>query len=153
MKLRVSGDTYLLLSPPLPELIGAAMVRVGVHISIAGSVVKSVERAESAGCNTFQIFSRNPRGWAFHDLNGEDCADFKRELSRSGIFPPVDHMPYLPNLATPKPDVYEKSVMTLIMSAFKCLTYKYRRQVGEDERLDKGNHYFNQINENCKQHR
>lgn len=110
----------LLLSCPPPELIGAAMVRVGVHVSIAGSVAKAVERAENAGCDTFQIFSRNPRGWGFHDLSGEDSAAFARELARSGIFPPVDHMPYLPNLATPKPEVYEKSVMTLTAELQRC---------------------------------
>lgn len=96
------------------------MVHVGVHVSIAGSIARSVERAESAGCDTFQIFSRNPRGWGFHDLSGEDCAAFAKELSRSGIFPPVDHMPYLPNLATPKPEVYEKSVMTLTAELRRC---------------------------------
>lgn len=113
-------DHHLLLSRPLPELIGAAMVRVGVHVSIAGSVVRSVERAANAGCDTFQIFSRNPRGWAFHDLSGEDSSAFKKELTLSGIFPPVDHMPYLPNLATPKPEVYEKSVMTLTAELQRC---------------------------------
>ena len=40
-----------------------------------------------------------------------------------------------------------------MMSAFKCLTNKNCSQVGEDERLDKGNHYFNQIDKYCKQNR
>jgi endonuclease IV len=38
-------------------------LNLGVHTSIAGGLVRAVERAESLGCNGFQIFSRNPRGW------------------------------------------------------------------------------------------
>ena len=95
-------------------------VTVGVHVSIAGSIGKSVERAQELGCDTFQIFSRNPRGWGFRDLSPDDVAVFRHELERSGIYPPVDHMPYLPNLATPNQEMYEKSVMTLTAELERC---------------------------------
>ncbi len=98
------------------------MVRVGVHVSIAGSIAKAVERAETAGCDTFQIFSRNPRGWAFRDLDPGEAALFRENIGRSGISPPVDHMPYLPNLATGKAEFYEKSVMTLAAELRRCGT-------------------------------
>ena len=39
-------------------------MRFGVHVSIAGSFAKAVARAESLGCEAFQIFAGNPRGWA-----------------------------------------------------------------------------------------
>jgi deoxyribonuclease-4 len=96
------------------------MVNVGVHVSIAGSIAKSVDRAAALGCTTFQIFSRNPRGWAWKDLNEEDVREFRKRLDKSGIFPPVDHMPYLPNLAGPNPDHYGKSVDTLIAELSRC---------------------------------
>lgn len=98
------------------------MVRVGVHVSIAGSIAKSVDRAETAGCDTFQIFSRNPRGWAFKDLDPGEAALFRDNVERSGLFPPVDHMPYLPNLATGKPEFYEKSITTLAAELDRCGT-------------------------------
>ena len=98
------------------------MVRIGVHVSIAGSIAKSVERAESAGCNTFQIFSRNPRGWAFKGLDHGEAALFRENVERSGLYPPVDHMPYLPNLATGKADFYEKSITTLAAELGRCET-------------------------------
>ncbi|HON81068.1 MAG TPA: deoxyribonuclease IV [Methanoregulaceae archaeon] len=96
------------------------MVRVGVHVSIAGSIAKAVERAEAAGCDTFQIFSRNPRGWAFKELDPDQVALFRENLGKSGMFPAVDHMPYLPNLATGKAEFYEKSVMTLAAELSRC---------------------------------
>jgi deoxyribonuclease IV len=89
------------------------MVRVGVHVSIAGSIAKSVERAQGIGCDTFQVFSRNPRGWAAKPLVPEEAAAFRRALAASGMAPAVDHMPYLPNLASPKDELYERSVLGL----------------------------------------
>jgi len=96
------------------------MVKVGVHVSIAGSIGKAVERAAEAGCDTFQIFSRNPRGWQFRDLSADDIAAFKGNMDKFKIVPPVDHMPYLPNLATPKDDLYARSIMTLSAELKRC---------------------------------
>jgi deoxyribonuclease-4 len=96
------------------------MVNVGVHVSIAGSIALSVGRAKEAGCDTFQIFSRNPRGWGFKDLNPDEAAAFRDNVRISGLFSPVDHMPYLPNLATGNRDVYEKSVAALSAELSRC---------------------------------
>jgi deoxyribonuclease-4 len=98
------------------------MVRVGVHVSIAGSIANSVGRAEAAGCDTFQIFSRNPRGWAFRDLDPGEAALFREQVRRSGLYPPVDHMPYLPNLATGRAEFSEKSTATLVAELSRCGT-------------------------------
>jgi deoxyribonuclease-4 len=95
------------------------MVKVGVHVSIAGSVDMSVGRAVERGCDVFQIFSRNPRGWAFKGLTPEEQRSFRENVERSGLLA-FDHMPYLPNLATPKEDVYEKTVATLIAELKRC---------------------------------
>jgi deoxyribonuclease-4 len=89
------------------------MVTVGVHVSIAKSIDLAVDRAKEAGCDTFQIFSRSPRGWAFKDLPDEQIKAFREKLAASGIRVPVDHMPYLPNLASPKGEHYRKSVDAL----------------------------------------
>jgi deoxyribonuclease-4 len=96
------------------------MVTVGVHVSIAGGISKAVGRASAAGCDTFQIFSRNPRGWAFRDLDPPEVTLFRQELDRSGLSPAVDHMPYLPNLATMNPEFAEKSQLTLAAELSRC---------------------------------
>jgi deoxyribonuclease-4 len=89
------------------------MVTVGVHVSIAKSIDLAVDRAVSIGCDTFQIFSRSPRGWSFKDLTDEQVKAFREKMKASGIAVPVDHMPYLPNLASPKGEHYSRSVDTL----------------------------------------
>jgi deoxyribonuclease-4 len=95
------------------------MVNVGVHISIAGSLDRAVDRAKDAGCDVFQIFSRNPRGWGFSPLSEDTRNAFTVKIRSSGIIPVV-HMPYLPNLASPKQEIYEKSVATLSAELDRC---------------------------------
>jgi deoxyribonuclease-4 len=95
------------------------MIRVGVHVSIAGSLDLAVDRAKIAGCDAFQMFSRNPRGWGFMPLSDEACDSFRKKIRSSSILP-VDHMPYLPNLASPKPEIYTKSISALSTELDRC---------------------------------
>ncbi len=96
------------------------MVKLGLHISIAGSIDRAVERASERGCNTFQIFTRNPRVWRFKDLGEDETKEFIRKRRESGIEPVISHMPYLPNLASPKEDVYKRSVVSLKSELLRC---------------------------------
>jgi deoxyribonuclease-4 len=99
----------------------SGMVKVGVHVSIAGSLDLAVDRASDAGCDVFQIFSRNPRGWGYQPVNAGVAEAFRAKVRTTGLIP-VDHMPYLPNLASPRPDVWEKSVATLAAELGRCHT-------------------------------
>lgn len=89
--------------------------KVGFHVSIAGGISNSVDNAKGLGCSAFQIFSRNPRGWAAKPLAPDDVAAFKDKMAASGIdrSSTVVHMPYLPNLSGPAGEMYVKSVDTL----------------------------------------
>lgn len=85
-------------------------MRIGVHVSIAGNISDSLIRAHALGCNTMQIFSRNPRGWQVSKLAGKDIKRFKELKSQYGISPVVVHIPYIINLATPDDILYRKSI-------------------------------------------
>jgi deoxyribonuclease-4 len=100
----------------------ALMARMGVHVSIVGGVDKAVGRAKEKGCDVFQIFSSNPRGWKTKPISSEDAESFAVQFKKSGIDLAVDHMPYLPNLASPKDDVYAKSVDALATELVRCRT-------------------------------
>ncbi len=95
------------------------MVRVGVHVSIAGSLESAVDRATAKGCDVFQMFSRNPRGWAFRPLSAGDTGGFAAKITATGLLP-VDHMPYLPNLASPREEIYKQSVSALTAELGRC---------------------------------
>ena len=82
-------------------------------MSIMGSIDKVVDRAVERGCNTLQMFSRNPRGWRSRELNSGEVESFRLKVKKSGVRPIFIHTPYLLNLASPKADVYRKSVDAL----------------------------------------
>lgn len=91
-------------------------MKVGVHISIAGGFENIIQRAKERQCNTIQIFSRNPRGWTVPKLtaSSEKTEKFKENLIVYDISPLIIHLPYLPNLASPKEELYLKSIDFLI---------------------------------------
>ncbi|MBI4974800.1 MAG: deoxyribonuclease IV [Candidatus Omnitrophica bacterium] len=89
-------------------------MRIGVHVSIAGKIYESVERAKLLGCNTMQIFSRNPRGWQAAKLIDSDIEEFKRLKAKYDIKPVVVNIPYIINLATPDDRLYKKSINAYI---------------------------------------
>jgi len=93
---------------------------MGLHISISGGLHKAVERAKDRGCDVFQIFSQSPRSWNSKDLSEDEAREFVSSLVESGLAPAVDHMPYLPNLASPKDDVHERSIETLKSELMRC---------------------------------
>jgi len=95
-------------------------LRLGVHVSISGSLDRAVDRALERGCTTFQIFTRNPRGWRSKDLDSKTVEAFKGKLSVSGINPVFAHMPYLANLASPDGEIYSKSINVLVSELRRC---------------------------------
>lgn len=99
-------------------------LKLGLHISISGTIDKSVDRAYEKGCNTFQIFTRNPRGWRSRELREEEVEAFIEKVKAYGMDPVFGHMPYLPNLASPREDVYKKSVNSLISELNRCWKLK-----------------------------
>jgi deoxyribonuclease IV len=95
---------------------------MGFHVSITGSLSNSVRNAEGIGCTAFQIFTRNPRGWIAKPLEMKDVDEFKSKLDNSHIDKKniVVHMPYLPNLAAPKGESYDKSKKVLCEEIIRC---------------------------------
>lgn len=95
-------------------------MKIGFHVSISGSIDLAVDRAIALGCDTFQIFTRNPRGWRPRPLKAEEIEAFREKRSRVGLEPVYAHTPYLINLASPKEDVYEKSLEALKVDLKRC---------------------------------
>lgn len=90
-------------------------MKLGFHVSIAGGISRSVERAHELGCTCMQIFSRNPRGWAVKPLDKNDIAEFKKSREKLNIAPVFVHTNYLINLASIRPDLYEKSIEQFVI--------------------------------------
>ncbi|MEW6044551.1 MAG: deoxyribonuclease IV [Thermoproteota archaeon] len=97
-------------------------MRVGLHVSISGSLAAAVDNALERECTAFQIFTRSPRMWTAKEISKKDAQEFKERLGSSKIdrFATVAHMPYLPNLASPNAATWTKSVSVLIKEVERC---------------------------------
>lgn len=93
---------------------------VGLHVSAAGSPDLAFDRAKELGATTFQIFTRNPNQWKFKPLADEAVALFREKRRESGFRRIVDHMPYLPNLASPEKSTMKISRYTLDEETRRC---------------------------------
>jgi deoxyribonuclease-4 len=83
--------------------------RIGFHAPIKGGLHQALVIAKETGCDTVQIFSRNPRGWMAKPLAPADIALFKRVRRLTKIKPVVVHCNYLVNLAAADDLMLQKS--------------------------------------------
>jgi len=93
---------------------------LGFHVSISDSIDLAVDRALELGCTTFQIFTRNPRGWVFKPLDPDQAGLFAEKRKKAGYKRVVAHMPYLPNLSTSVKGFQTKSRASLREEMSRC---------------------------------
>ncbi len=74
----------------------------------------SLERANALGCDTLQIFSHNPRGWAVKTVSEEDVSIFKSLRIKFDISPVYIHTSYLINMASGDKTLRKKSIALLV---------------------------------------
>jgi deoxyribonuclease-4 len=89
-------------------------MRLGVHVSGVDKIHEAVERAYELGCNTMQIFSRNPQRWRLDFLKPQEISEFIARKEKFKIKPVFIHISYLINLASPNPRLYEASIEAYI---------------------------------------
>jgi len=121
-------------------------MRLGKHVSIAGGLDKAVGRADKINCNALQIFVKNPRGWSIRDLRNNEVEKTKNNIKKLNMNPLVVHSSYLINLATPKDELWQKSLDVLKKE------YKRSKKIGADYLvLHPGNHTGSGIKQGTKQ--
>ncbi|NPV92314.1 MAG: deoxyribonuclease IV [Firmicutes bacterium] len=86
---------------------------IGAHLSISKGFKATVMLAHEIGANTFQFFTRNPRGSKAKALDDKDLADSMSLRREYGFGPLVAHTPYTINLGASNPDTWEFAVSTL----------------------------------------
>ena len=95
-------------------------MRFGAHMSIAGGVDKAFDRAEKAGCDSLQVFTKNSNQWNAKPFDEETLENWNRRRQETGIGPVVAHDSYLINLASPKDDLWEKSIDAFGIELQRC---------------------------------
>ena len=89
------------------------MFTIGSHISIAKGFKKAAQISVDIGANTFQFFSRNPRGGNAKEFNEKDMAAFQKIREENNFGKLLAHAPYTMNLAAANEDTYEFAKMVI----------------------------------------
>ncbi|MEG0076119.1 MAG: deoxyribonuclease IV [Eubacterium sp.] len=80
------------------------MITIGPHISIAKGFKKAGEAAVSIGANTFQFFTRNPRGGHAKAIDPKDAEGLLAIMEANDFGSLLAHAPYTLNMASASAD-------------------------------------------------
>ena len=81
------------------------MLKIGAHLSIAEGYKKAAENALKIGADTFQFFTRNPRGGLAKPLDEEDVRALEALIRQNDFAPLLAHCPYTVNMAGDRQEV------------------------------------------------
>jgi deoxyribonuclease-4 len=76
------------------------MLNIGCHLSVSGGYAAMGDTAVSIAANTFQFFTRNPRGGAAKEIDPRDVAALTRLVGERQFAPLLAHAPYTLNLCS-----------------------------------------------------
>lgn len=89
------------------------MFRIGCHLSASKGYLAMGKEAVSIGANTFQFFTRNPRGGKAKDIDEKDVAAFLQFSKENGIDIILAHAPYTLNLCSSDKGIREFAKNTM----------------------------------------
>lgn len=88
-------------------------MKFGVHTSIAGGIENAPQRAKNVGAETFQIFSRPPRGGK-PKISSTQAKVFRQLCKKYNFSTHYIHAPYYINLASKNNKIYFGSIGAII---------------------------------------
>jgi deoxyribonuclease-4 len=86
-------------------------VLIGAHCS--GGVKGALDKAVEIGADAVQLFTQSPRAWKPPTPDPDTYEAFRARREETGIGAVFCHAIYLVNLAAPKDEVYEKSLVAM----------------------------------------
>ena len=89
------------------------MLTIGCHLSDKDGYLGMAKAAVSVGANTFQFFTRNPRGGAQKALDPQDIAAFEDYAPEHGIEVILGYAPYTANPASADQREHDFTMMVL----------------------------------------
>jgi len=76
------------------------MLNIGCHLSVSDGYEAICKEALSLGANTFQFFSRNPRGGKSAPLSPDDVKAMEDIMQKNSFAPVLAHASYTMNLCS-----------------------------------------------------
>lgn len=96
-------------------------LRLGAHMSIAGGMVKAVERALAVEATALQVFVKSSNQWAAKPLTATEIDAYRGAANDAGLDRyTLAHASYLVNLASPADELWNKSVESFAGELERC---------------------------------
>ena len=89
------------------------MFRIGCHLSTSKGFLAMGKDAVDIGANTFQFFTRNPRGGSAKAIDKKDVADFLAFAQTHQLSSLVAHSPYTLNACSADPQIRRFAEFTM----------------------------------------
>lgn len=89
------------------------MFTIGCHLSASKGYLAMAKQAVSIGANTFQFFTRNPRGGKAKEINEDDVKAFLEYSKEHGINKILAHAPYTLNACSADSGIREFAKNTM----------------------------------------
>lgn len=89
------------------------MLNIGCHLSISNGFEAIGKQALEIGANTFQFFTRNPRGGSARKIEQSDVDALKSIMKANHFAKILAHAPYTMNLCSAKAETREFALNTL----------------------------------------
>ncbi len=90
------------------------MLNIGCHLSISNGFEAIGKQALAIGANTFQFFTRNPRGGSARKIEQNDVDSLIKLMQENNFSKILAHAPYTMNLCSAKPETREFALNTLV---------------------------------------
>lgn len=90
------------------------MLNIGCHLSASKGFLNMGETAVSLGGNTFQFFTRNPRGGSAKDIDKNDADSLVSFMKENGFAKILAHAPYTLNACAKVPSIREFAYNTML---------------------------------------
>lgn len=88
------------------------MLTIGAHLSASKGYTAMLRQAQEIGANTFQFFTRNPRGGSAKAIDENDVSTFLELMKAEGFPVILAHAPYTLNCCSAKPETREFAINT-----------------------------------------
>lgn len=83
---------------------------LGIHLGVGQRYDEAVMVARELGITCCQVFTHNPRGWSFAELDVAAVKKFREDLRTAGVATVASHCNYLINLGSRDSEIREKSI-------------------------------------------
>lgn len=89
------------------------MLNIGCHLSAAKGYMNMGKEAKSIDANTFQFFTRNPRGGKAKAIDEQDVKNFLEFMKENNFSQILAHAPYTLNACSNKEETREFALNTM----------------------------------------